>query len=257
MSFQKRAPGEIQRRNLSSLQGQRELDWTVSKSNVGAAARFGISPSDWVFVYFRNQLHFARIEENVSLSSDESPLLNRDERSSTGPSPTRSISTSHAARLLQAPACARRGNVHELHDTNRTLAGILVKSESEEQVRDTIYKCQPVSGSMMGPSGWEPVCLGYLIIKFGFVPARTLGWTHASHLRHHRPRPRWPFSHHQRLSRRRDHARRVPRRRPAAPGSLSATTPLSCSRHASTLTRAPSPFRAGPSSVFADGQAGL
>lgn len=157
---------------LSLLPQQQELGWRVSKSYVDTAVRFsGISASDWVFVYFDERLHFARTCSDLQ-SAKSHPLNGGGEIFKY-----RSITDKKSFRLAVLPDCFRllpsagRGNVHEVHETNRKMVDLLAVCENEDQAA-TIIVNMPLKDwlAVLGPTAWESLCLGYLILEHGFVP---------------------------------------------------------------------------------------
>jgi hypothetical protein len=158
------------------------LGWPVELRYFQTARRFSdISDNDWVYVYFDNALHFARVDGHIQ--SDQYDALNRDKevlkflhlREET----RKSFSLSRLSDLLDSFRLlpqAGRGNVHEVKGTNRRLVALLAASMNEEEVAAKVIRIMRSDTwltdwlALIGPSAWESVCEGYLILKQNFVP---------------------------------------------------------------------------------------
>jgi hypothetical protein len=157
---------------LSALPSQVELEWRVTESSLDTAKRFeAISETDWVFAYFNSQLHFAQLEGWVQ--SDPGHQLNREGELFK----YRKIRNQKYFRLNNLPDCFRllgsagRGNVHQVHGTNRILVELLAKSRTEQEAQSEIASMPAREWlDILGPASWESLCLGYLIVEEGFVP---------------------------------------------------------------------------------------
>jgi hypothetical protein len=145
---------------------------SISKGAISTVRRFwDIKETDWVYVYFDEALHFARVCSEAR--SDDHHELNhlgelfkfrtiRDKKDFTLDKLPDSF------RLLPS---AGRSNVYEVHGTNRKLVELLAHSKNEEQASSEIA-LMPWRDwlAILGPGGWESLCLGYLILEEGFVP---------------------------------------------------------------------------------------
>jgi hypothetical protein len=69
------------------------------------------------------------------------------------------------------PASAGRGNIHEVHGTNRIFVELLAKSRTVQEAKSKIARMPSRKWlDVLGPASWESLCLGYLILEEGFVP---------------------------------------------------------------------------------------
>lgn len=158
---------------LGGLPVQDRLGWKPSPSYIGAARRFAqqVTSQDWVVVFFDDTLHLARVCSEVSSEADH-PLNRGNElfkyRKITAKKFFRLNRLNDSYRLIPS---AGRGNVHEYNDTNWHLLELLANYSSEEHVNSAIEgKSIHEKLEMLGPSGWESLCLGYLILEEGFLP---------------------------------------------------------------------------------------
>lgn len=148
------------------------LDWDISESTVHTARRFkGITSEDWVIVFFTDTLHFAQVMGDVN--SDANHPLNK----SGEVFKYRKIKRVKSFRLSRLPDSYRlipsagRANVHEYNGTNWELVSLLAESPDENAVREKILKMTLRERlNILGPTGWESLCLGYLILEEGFLP---------------------------------------------------------------------------------------
>ena len=145
-----------------------------SPSQVATARRFAqeVTSQDWVVVFFDDTLHLARVCSEVS--SEEAHPLNRGNELFK----YRKITTKKFFRLSRLIDSYRLipsagwSNVHQYNSTtNRHLLELLANSSSEEDV-NLVIKGKSIHErlEMLGPSGWESLCLGYLILEEGFLP---------------------------------------------------------------------------------------
>jgi hypothetical protein len=84
----------------------------------------------------------------------------------------KSFKLSHLPPIFLLLPSAGRANVHEVGGTNRKLVKILAESGDEREACDKIADHMKSENwlSFLGPPAWESVCLGYLIVKEGFLP---------------------------------------------------------------------------------------
>lgn len=156
---------------LSKFNDDAGLGWKVKSRYVDTARRFwGISNDDWVFTYFDDAIHLARVESLVERQPH--PTFSRGLELFK----FRRIGSKKMFSLGKLPDCFRllssagQGNVHEVGATRR-LVKLLAESTTEQQV------CEKFQGlswdewlDALGPHGWEALCLGYLILEVDFVP---------------------------------------------------------------------------------------
>lgn len=159
---------------LAALPAQKDLGWKppLPKSYFDTASRFAaIAPTDWVVLYLDETLHFARLEGQM-LSQREHPLnLGTGEvfkyRRVTEHKSFRIRYLPDAYRLL---AAAGRANVHEFQRT-RQLVTVLSQAHDEAHAMQVLRELSAEEWlNLLGPSSWESLCLGYLILAEGFVP---------------------------------------------------------------------------------------
>ena len=131
---------------------------------------FELTERDWIFTYFDDSLHFARPEQAVR--SDVNHKWNFDNEVFK----YRSIKGKKSFALRQLPDGFRlltmsgRGNVHRIWGAER-LVRILADSGDIEDARHQISEMPWREWlDILGPSSWESISLGYLILEKGFVP---------------------------------------------------------------------------------------
>jgi hypothetical protein len=167
---------------LSELPHQKNLRWDddIHKASFDTAKRFAnIGLTDWVFTYFDNALHLARVCGGIKSRPEHK--LNRGGQLFK----YRPITEKKMFRLDHLPDCfqllstAGRGNVHEVNGTNWELIKILANNSNDEQVTSEIQN-KPLKEwlDILGPTSWESICFGYLILKEDFLPTGlTIGHT--------------------------------------------------------------------------------
>jgi hypothetical protein len=147
------------------------LDWKVTAGYVSTARRFwSIQNRDWVFTYFEDAIHLARVATPTERESRRTFSENKELFKS------RRIRSKKSFKLHLLPDCFRllgsagRGNIHEVGAT-RTLVQLLAECSSESEVRERFRLMSWDDWlDVLGPSGWEALCLGYLILEADFVP---------------------------------------------------------------------------------------
>jgi hypothetical protein len=164
---------------LSSLPNQKALDWEQTRVDLDTIRRFfELSERDWIFTYFDDSLPFARPEQPAR--SDVNHKWNFGNQVFK----YRSIKDKKSFALRRLPDGFRllttsgRGNVHRILGAER-LVRILADSGDTEDARHQISKmpCREWL-DILGPSSWESISLGYLILEKGFVPTgRDVGRT--------------------------------------------------------------------------------
>jgi hypothetical protein len=156
---------------LSKFNDDAGLGWQMRARYVEAARRFWrMSDTDWVFTYFDDAIHLARIKSLVE--REPHPSLSRGLELFK----VRQIGSKKTFALAKLPDCFRllssagQGNVHEVAATQPPVK-MLAESTSEDEVCE---KFQHLSWdewlAALGPHGWEALCLGYLILEANFVP---------------------------------------------------------------------------------------
>jgi hypothetical protein len=155
---------------LSGLEAQKTLRWNVRACHVQTARRFyAIEDHDWVFTYFDQAIHLARIGEALP---EPIAAFGRDGELFKA----RCILDRKSFRLQDLPEafrllpCAGRGNVHRIHG-GLSLVEILAQSNDAQDVLDRFSNLDWTDLlPALGPKGWETLCAGYLILEAGFVP---------------------------------------------------------------------------------------
>lgn len=156
---------------LSAINKRAGLHWKVTPVVVDTARRFWrISDSDWVFSYFKDCIHLAKVRSRV----ERGP--HRKFGRGNELFKYRYITSQKTFALSRLPDCFRllssagRGNVHEVIGT-RTLIRLLAESRTESEACDRFQKLPWEEWfEVLGPHGWESLCLGHLIIEHDFVP---------------------------------------------------------------------------------------
>lgn len=156
---------------LTAINKRAGLDWEVSPAFIDTARRFwNISDRDWVFSYFQDCIHLAKVRSSVERSAH--PQFTRGDELFK----YRRIGAQKTFALKNLPACFRllssagRGNVHQVVGT-RTLIRLLAESRTESEACDRFQKLSWADWfDVLGPHGWESLCLGYLILDHGFLP---------------------------------------------------------------------------------------
>jgi hypothetical protein len=163
--------------HLSQLPAQSKL-YELGPREFNTCLRFSkIDPNDWVYVYFDDALHFARVQG--PLETSESEVFNL-KSSPDGPPELfkyRRISEKKSFRLGQLPLSflilrsAGRNNVYEHSDSYRQLVKMLAESQTETEVWDRFHKLSIVEWlKLASDKTWEAVCEAYLILEQDFVP---------------------------------------------------------------------------------------
>ncbi len=159
---------------LTDLPAQKALGWGISESFASAARRFRNIPNGhWVILYFGNQLHLARLSAGMKSSASHS--LNTDEvfkfRTITD---KKSFNLAHLPDVYRLIPSAGRGNIHE-YKGYWELVRLLANSRNESEVMKRL-RSLPLDKALelLGDTGWESFCLGYLILEEKFVPTGLL-----------------------------------------------------------------------------------
>jgi hypothetical protein len=155
---------------LSSLPKQKGL-WEQTKRNLDTIRRFfELSGRDWVFTYFDDSLHFARVVPPIT--SDETHKWNFDGEIFKFCSITakKSFALSQLPDGFRVLTMAGRGNVHRIGSADK-LVRILAQSAT---VREALQDIRAMHWNewldILGPASWESISLGYLSMETGFVP---------------------------------------------------------------------------------------
>jgi hypothetical protein len=162
---------------LAHVRAQMSLGWSPSNNFLNTARRFaGIPDGHWVILYFGSKLRVAKIRGQ--LRSEPNHPLNR---SSGEVFKFRHIEAKKEFDLEKLPDVYRlipsagRGNVHQFNGNYRELVRLLAESPDEQAVQESI-RSRPLEEALdlLGDSGWESLCLGYLILEENFVPTGLL-----------------------------------------------------------------------------------
>lgn len=144
------------------------------KSDFDVAQRFdGIKSFDWVVVFFDDCLHLCQVGGRMK-SNPKHPLNRRREifkyrKIIAGTKKSFRLSELPNSYMLIRPA--GRSNVHQFGETGKTLIKILANSKNEKVAVNKINKVPFLEWlDLLGPTGWESFCEGYLILKEHFVP---------------------------------------------------------------------------------------
>jgi hypothetical protein len=157
---------------LSKLPAQESLGWKVSSGYFHAARRFAqLTQRDWVLVCFDNAIHLGRVVGEVK--SDPAHPLNLKNGELFK---FRHVIEKKTFRLSDLPDAYRivtqvgRSNVHGFGDTYK-LVELLALSSDAKAVTAQIA-AMPLADwlDMLGPVGWESLCVGYLILNEHYVP---------------------------------------------------------------------------------------
>jgi hypothetical protein len=160
--------------HLTNLKPQKALGWAVKPSYASAARRFFRIPNgQWVIVYFNSHLHFARISGDVR-STEKHPLNTGEIFKYRKITAKKSFNLAHLPDVYRLIPSAGRGNIHEYHGYWE-LVRLLANSRNEQQVLAQL-KSLPLNEALdlLGDTGWESFCMGYLILEDDFVPTGLL-----------------------------------------------------------------------------------
>jgi hypothetical protein len=162
---------------LAHVPAQESLPWRLSNNSLNTARRFADIPDGhWVILYFGSKLRVAKIRGQ--LRSEPNHPLNL---SSGEVFKFRHIEAKKEFDLEKLPDVYRlipsagRGNVHQFNGNYRELVRLLAESPDEQAVQESI-RSRPLEEALdlLGDSGWESLCLGYLILEENFVPTGLL-----------------------------------------------------------------------------------
>jgi len=162
---------------LADVPAQGGLRWGLSNNSLNTAIRFADIPDGhWVILYFGSKLRVAKIRGQ--LRSEPNHPLNL---SSGEVFKFRHIEAKKEFDLEKLPDVYRlipsagRGNVHQFNGNYRELVRLLAESPDEQAVQESI-RSRPLEEALdlLGDSGWESLCLGYLILEENFVPTGLL-----------------------------------------------------------------------------------
>ena len=160
-------------RYLSNLPFQKALGWgRLPKPFFDTAMRFwSIKEDDWVFTYYEDAIHLARVCSGVSSSQKSEFNFDREVFK------TRQLTSKKSFQLSRLPDSFRRltmsgrSNVHGVPSFS-VLIEILAQSTNEEDASNAFSELSWESWmDALGPEGWEALSLGYLIWEESFVPA--------------------------------------------------------------------------------------
>jgi hypothetical protein len=176
-----KAAAKAAARMLDAAPAQSGLNWKLvdNLSFFHAIRRFAAleESRDWVVVVFGDAIHLGRVKGSVQTTFPH-PLNMHD---GNEPFHWRRVEQAKSFPLAQLPGVYRivtaagRGNVHE-HNKNYTrLLRFLADSQDPEEVARRLQS-QPLEEQLelLGPWGWEALCLGYLILEEGYLPTGLL-----------------------------------------------------------------------------------
>jgi hypothetical protein len=164
-------------KHLAQLPHQKVFGWEPSANFLSTARRFSEIPDGhWVVLYFGNKLCLARLRGKLR-SGTRHPL----NRSWGEVFKFRRIEAKKEFNLSRLPDVYRlipsagRGNVHQFNGQYRELVRLLADTENEQEVVAKV-RSVPLAQALelLGDSGWESLCMGYLILEEGFVPTGLL-----------------------------------------------------------------------------------
>lgn len=160
------------REYLNQVSAQAEL-WAVPKSFVDTARRFDdISDSDLVLMYHNRRLHFGYLTSPMSWEEDHPLNAAQEVFKYRTLEPDKTFDVNELPDAYRLIPTAGRGNVHQFRGVNRRLVGLLMKCDTTEEVWRQIGAMSDMDWlDMLGPTGWESFCLGYLVITRAFRPS--------------------------------------------------------------------------------------
>ncbi|WP_424946355.1 hypothetical protein [Candidatus Spongiihabitans sp.] len=165
---------------LANTKRQKKLDWGESypEKMFDTCWRFQdiTENRDWVVVYFDDALHLGQLQggietnEDHDLNNDNGELFHFRRLINKKCFPFTDLPDSF--RLLTS---AGRGNVHQHNDIYTRLLKLLAKNPNSEAVKDYFATLKTAEWlEFLGPTDWESLCLGYLIIEYDYVPTGLL-----------------------------------------------------------------------------------
>jgi len=156
-----------------AFQRLRQPSWRgkLRKADFDTAKRFAsMKNNDWIIVFFDNTLHLAQISGGMKSAKSN---WNKNGESYK----YRKIHNKKSFSLEKLPdpyrllPCAGRGNVNNFCKSSTKLIEILIKNRNEKSVVNFIRKIPFLDWlEQLGPGQWESLCLGYLILKDGYLP---------------------------------------------------------------------------------------
>jgi len=165
--------------HLSQSPAQSKL-FEIGPREFNTCLRFSkIEPTDWVYVYFDDALHFARVQGDLETSDSE--VFNLKNSSFPDAPPElfkyRRITEKKSFRLGQLPPSflilrsAGRNNVYEHSDSYWHLVKLLAECRTEAEVCERFRSLSLVDWlSWASDKTWEAICEAYLILERDFVP---------------------------------------------------------------------------------------
>jgi hypothetical protein len=156
---------------LTKINIEAGLNWPIKGSYLDTARRFWrIAETDWVFTYFDDSIHLGRLASTVERVPHSTLTRNNELFKYRRLASRKTFSLSKLPDCFRLLCSAGRGNVHEVPGT-ASLIELLAASDSESDVCAR-FRSLPWEEwlQVLGPHGWEALCLGYLIVETGFVP---------------------------------------------------------------------------------------
>lgn len=175
----KRGSSDKQRAWLSQTAAQTKL-FEITPEYFNTCIRFkNIRSSDWIYVYFDDALHFARV--NGPMETSDSEVFNLKNSTSPDEPPElfkyRKITEKKSFRLGQLPTSflilrsAGRSNVYEHNNSYWHLVKMLAECDTESEVCERFRKLSLVEWlDWADDKTWEAICEAYLILERDFVP---------------------------------------------------------------------------------------
>lgn len=156
---------------LSALPKQKALGWEQTAANLGTMRRFyGLTEQDWIFIYFGDSLHFAKVLPDVRSDVNHKWNFKGEVFKFRGIKDKKSFSLRDLPDGFRLLTMSGRSNVYQIRGAER-LVRILADSADTARARDRILEMPWKEWlNLLGPSSWESIALGYLILEKGFVP---------------------------------------------------------------------------------------
>ena len=163
---------------MNNTPGQQKLGWKYPPQYFYTCRRFkGITEKeDWVVVYFEDTLCLGQLCGGIQIRNDHE--LNNPNGELFH---FRRVINQKCFSLTELPdsyrllAPAGRSNVHQHNPVYTQLLKILARYSSPQEVRE-FYASMTTDAwlDFLSPTEWESLCLGYLIIEYGYVPTGLL-----------------------------------------------------------------------------------
>lgn len=149
----------------------RKSGCSIDDNGAHAVIRFDDLPKGaWVFTYFNRALHFAQIADEHLKAGPTSFNVGAETFKRKKIRNAKSFPLAELPEPFMLLAPAGRGNVHRVPSCEG-LVEILRHARNAAEVREQ-FRGMPWDQwiAALGPKGWESLCLGYLILKHGYLP---------------------------------------------------------------------------------------